>query len=348
MHRLIQQVFVRHFTNPALRRMEDAAVLSLKSTRIALTTDSYVVQPLFFPGGDIGKLAVCGTVNDLSVMGATPRYLSAGFIISAGFPLAELERICRSMAATAKKAGVEIVTGDTKVVGFSGQVTEWPSGQVKTSDRPITGSLDHWTTRPPASELYINTSGVGVYDHNLRFGAEHIRSGDRILINGSIGDHEAAIVLARGEFEFTGTLKSDCAPLNGLIQTLISSGAGIRMMRDPTRGGVATTLNEIAQASGLGIIIDEASLNVRPKVLAVCALLGFEPLYLANEGKVLIVVAPDSEDKAISALRRHPLGSSAAAIAEVTGQREGVWLKTRLGSLRPVLMLEGQQLPRIC
>ena len=343
MHRLIQQTFVRYFGNPALRRLEDAAVLKLGSGRIALTTDSYVVQPLFFPGGDIGKLAVCGTVNDLSVMGAVPRYLSTGFIISAGFPIPELERICRSMAATAKRAGVEIVTGDTKVVENKGSRGRGAQVRMTNDEVRMTNGLDC-----SSAELFINTSGVGTCTDRCRYGAERIRPGDRVLINGSIGDHEAAIVLARGEFSFRGNLKSDCAPLNGLIRELVETGAGIRMMRDPTRGGVATTLNEIAGASGLGIIIDEAALTVRPEVHGVCELLGFEPLYLANEGKVLVVVEPESETKALSALRRHQLGRKAAIIAEVTDKREGVWLQTRLGSLRPVLMLEGQQLPRIC
>jgi hydrogenase expression/formation protein HypE len=198
------------------------------------------------------------------------------------------------------------------------------------------------------AELFINTSGVGTFAGNRRYGAEQIRAGDRILINGSIGDHEAAIVLARGEFSFKGRLASDCAPLNDLIGRLTAGGVAVRMMRDPTRGGVATTLNEIAGAAGLGITIDEAALRVRAEVHGVCELLGLEPLYLANEGKVLIAVSAESEARALSILRRHPLGRAAAAIGEVTAERQGVWLKTRLGSLRPVLMLEGQQLPRIC
>jgi hydrogenase expression/formation protein HypE len=318
MHRLIRSTFVRYFDNPILRRLEDAAEIRIRKGRLALTTDSFVVQPLFFPGGDIGKLAVCGTVNDLAVKGASPRYLSTGFIISSGFPLGSLERICRSMAVTARNAGAQIVTGDTKVIE--------------------TGQL----------ELFINTSGVGSYEHDHRYEPGRVKAGDRILINGSIGDHEAAVVLARGQFEFKARLKSDCAPLNGLIRRAIASGADIKMMRDPTRGGVATTLNEIADASGLGIIIHESALTVKPEVHGVCELLGLEPLYLANEGKALIVAARRDEDKLLSALRRHPLGREATVIAEVTGRREGVWLETRLGSLRPVLMLEGQQLPRIC
>jgi hydrogenase expression/formation protein HypE len=358
MHRLISQVFVRHFGNPMLRRLEDAAEFVIRGQgsgvggqgrrnglRLALTTDSYVVQPLFFPGGDIGKLAVCGTVNDLAVKGATPKYLSAGFIIGTGFPIERLDAICRSMARTARKAGVEIVTGDTKVIETknSDPVAQWPSDQVS--------SLDHLTTRPldhSSPELYINTSGVGVFEHNHEYGAEHIRAGDKVFINGFIGDHEAAIALARGQFEFRAKLTSDCAPLNGLIRDLIRTKAHIRMMRDPTRGGVATTLNEIADAAGLGIVIEESKLPVRPEVHGICELLGMEPVYMANEGKVLVIAAAHDETELVRAMRRSELGRSGLAIGEVRAERKGVWLKTRFGSLRPLLLLEGQQLPRIC
>jgi len=357
MHRLISQVFVRHFGNPMLRRLEDAAEFEVrgqgvkgsrgqgKGIRLALTTDSYVVQPLFFPGGDIGKLAVCGTVNDLAVKGATPRYLSAGFIVSTGFPIEQLDRICRSMALAARKAGVQIITGDTKVIEAksSDPVAQWPRGQVRTLDHRTTGPLDH-----SSPELYINTSGVGTFEHDHRYGAEKIQAGDKVFINGTIGDHEAAIVLARGQFDFRAKLASDCAPLNGLIQGLIRSGANIRMMRDPTRGGVATTLNEIADAAELGIIIDEAKLPIRPPVRGICELLGMEPVYLANEGKVLVVAARKDESRLLSSMRRHATGKAGAVIGEVTSERQGVWLQTRFGSLRPLLMLEGQQLPRIC
>jgi hydrogenase expression/formation protein HypE len=356
MHRLINQVFVRHFGNPMLRRLEDAAEFMLPSAecgvrnaarglRLALTTDSYVVQPLFFPGGDIGKLAVCGTVNDLAVKGATPKYLSAGFIIGAGFPIEQLDVICRTMARTARKAGVEIITGDTKVVEAknSDLVAQWPSDQVS--------SLDHLTTRPldhSSPELYINTSGIGVFEHNHEYGAENIRAGDKVLINGFIGDHEAAIALARGQFDFRARLSSDCAPLNGLIRNLIRSRAHIRMMRDPTRGGVATTLNEIGDAAGLGIVIEESKLPIRPEVHGICELLGMEPVYLANEGKVLVIAAARDETELVRVMRRNELGRSGTTIGEVVAERKGVWLKTRFGSLRPLLMLEGQQLPRIC
>lgn len=351
MHRLISRVFVRHFGNPMLRRLEDAAEFVVRGqrpgvrgqgSRLALTTDSYVVQPLFFPGGDIGKLAVCGTVNDLAVKGATPKYLSAGFIIGSGFPIEQLDGICRSMARTARKAGVEIVTGDTKVVqtGVRGQGSA-VSGQDDFASSPRVLESSN-------PELYINTSGIGVFEHNHEYDAEHVRAGDKVLINGFIGDHEAAIALARGQFDFRAKLASDCAPLNGLIRDLIRTKAHIRMMRDPTRGGVATTLNEIADAAGLGIVIEESKLPVRPEVHGICELLGMEPVYMANEGKVLVIAAAQNETELVRAMRRNELGKSGTAIGEVVAERKGVWLKTRFGSLRPLLMLEGQQLPRIC
>jgi hydrogenase expression/formation protein HypE len=351
MHRLIRETFLRRFRNPVLGRLEDSAELSGASRRIAFTTDSYVVRPLFFPGGDIGKLAVCGTVNDLAVKGARPRWLSAGFIISEGFPLEPLDRVCRSMACAARAAGVMIATGDTKVI---------PAATKPPGDE-IAGELPHDSPKPPVSgaprstvgpaplpELFINTAGIGTIAPGLRLGPEFVRPGDRILVNGSIGDHEAAIVVARGEFGFRTRLASDCAPLHGLIERLLRARLRVRMMRDPTRGGVATTLNEIADASGLGIIIDEAALPVRPEVQGLCEMLGLEPLYLANEGKVLVVLAGRDADPACRLLRRLALGRRASTIAEVTDKRAGVWLRTRLGSLRPLLMLEGAQLPRIC
>jgi hydrogenase expression/formation protein HypE len=341
MHRLISRVFVRHFGNPMLRRLEDAAEFVVRGQgvrgsgiRLAMTTDSYVVQPLFFPGGDIGKLAVCGTVNDLAVKGATPKYLSAGFIIGTGFSIEQLDAICRSMAKTARRAGVEIITGDTKVI------------QTESKGAREQGSEVAFASSSP--ELYINTSGIGVFEHNHEYGAESIRGGDKVFINGPIGDHEATIALARGQFDFRAKLATDCAPLNGLIRNLIWSRARIRMMRDPTRGGVATTLNEIADAAGLGIVIEEAKLPVRPEVHGICELLGMEPVYMANEGKVLVIADANDETRLVRTMHRNELGRSGLAIGEVVAERKGVWLKTRFGSLRPLLMLEGQQLPRIC
>ncbi|MEO0107863.1 MAG: hydrogenase expression/formation protein HypE [candidate division WOR-3 bacterium] len=340
MHRLIRGVFARHFRNPLLERREDAAIFSLPGPRLSMTTDSFVVQPYFFPGGDIGKLAVCGTANDLAVMGATPIFMSAGFVITAGFRLDELERICRSMARTARAIGVQIVTGDTKVIESSARSSLVPP--------PDTNTLPGSETSPPSPDIFINTTGIGLVRKGLRLGAEHIRAGDKIIISGSIGDHEAAIALARGEYGFKARLASDCASVSELVGQILDAGIRVRMMRDPTRGGIATTLNEIADAAGLGIIIDETHLQIRAEVRGVCDLLGLDPLYLACEGKVVFVIPPDSEQVALATLHHNRLGRLAATIGQVTEAQKGVWLKTRLGSLRPVLMLEGQQLPRIC
>ncbi|MDH5186779.1 MAG: hydrogenase expression/formation protein HypE [candidate division WOR-3 bacterium] len=321
MHRLIKELFLKYFSNPILARLEDSAEVAephLKK-RFALTTDSYVVQPVFFPGGDIGKLAVCGTVNDLAVKGALPKYLSASFIIREGFSLNYLEKICQSMAKAAKAAKIKIVTGDTKVIERSTQ-----------------------------EEIYITTSGVGVYNNNYRLGAEKVQTGDLVLINGAIGEHETAIILARGQFEFKAKIISDCASLNGLITNLLKTNNKIRMMRDPTRGGLATTLNEIAELSNLGIIIDESKILIKPAVKGICELLGFDPLYLANEGKVVIIAARSEEKRLLAKMRKHRLGKQANVIGEIVKQPKGVWVKTKLGSIKPLLMLEGQQLPRIC
>jgi hydrogenase expression/formation protein HypE len=322
-HELVRHLFARRFANPILDELADAALLDvagLPPDRLALTTDSYVVQPLFFPGGDIGKLAVCGTVNDLAVVGATPRYLSAGFILEEGLPLETLERVVDSMAGTARAAGVEIVTGDTKVV-----------------------------ERGAADGLFINTAGVGIVPAGVRLSPANLRPGDRILINGSVGDHGLAVMMQREGLAFGSSLVSDCAPLNGLIAALLAAVPGaVRCLRDPTRGGVATTLNEWA-ASDVGIEVEERIIPVREEVRAICELLGLEPLYAANEGKVLIAVAPEAAAEALAALRAHPLGQEAAAIGQVTAEHPGrVVLHTLLGTRRLIEMLVGAQLPRIC
>lgn len=321
MHRLIKELFLRYFSNPILDRLEDSAELiepRLKK-RFALTTDAYVIKPIFFPGGDIGKLAIAGTVNDLAVKGATPLYLSVSFIIREGFRLSDLARICQSMAKEAKIARIKIVTGDTKVI-----------------------------ERQAQTEIYLTTSGVGIYSNHHQLGAEFIKPGDLVLINGSIGEHETAVILARGEFTFKAPIKSDCAALNHLIADLLLTSNKIRMMRDPTRGGLATTLNEIAEKAKLGIIIDEAKIKVKPAVKGICDLLGFDPLYLANEGKVVIIAANAEANRLLNRLHRHQLGKDANIIGEVVKKPKGVWVKTKLGSLKPLLMLEGMQLPRIC
>jgi len=318
MHRLIKGVFLKYFGNKSLARLEDAAVVGWEGEVLCFTTDSYVVKPLFFPGGDIGKLSVCGTVNDLAVMGAEPRFISLSFVLREGLRLMTLSRICQSIKESAKKAGVEIVTGDTKVI---------EGGQ--------------------GEEIYINTSGIGVRKKAVKLGAELVRAGDVILINGGIGEHEATVALARGDYRLKSRLRSDCAPLNRLIAAVLSCG-GVRLMRDPTRGGLATTLNEFADQSDLGFVIEEERLLVARAVKGVAELLGLDPVYMANEGKVVVVCAKNRAEAVLKAMRRFPEGRRARLIGAVVKAPAGVWLKTRLGSLRRLLMLEGEQLPRIC
>ncbi len=318
MHRLIAKVFLKHFGSPVLRRLEDGARVGVKGRQVVMSTDSYVVQPLFFPGGDIGKLAVCGTVNDIAVMGAVPEYLSVGFIVREGVGLDTIEKLCRSIGRTAKQAGVQVVTGDTKVIE-------------KGNDEG----------------LYINTTGIGTVKARVKLGPERVKAGDAILLNGNIGEHEAAVAVARGAFRFRAKLASDCASLGGLIQKLVSR-PGVKMMRDPTRGGLATTLNEIAEATGLGFVLDEELVPVSRGVRGVAELLGLDPLYMANEGKVVVIASPAAEKRLIGQMRRHPYGRKACRVGQVVTKPRGVWLRTSIGSLRPLIMLEGQQLPRIC
>jgi len=320
-HELIRDVFVRAFDNAKLSQGGDAAILdSLPEGRVALTTDSYVVKPIFFPGGNIGELAVCGTVNDLAVMGARPLYLTAGFILEEGLPMATLERIVASMAATARDAGVQIVTGDTKVVD-----------------------------RGAADGLYINTAGVGVIPHGLDLGPHRLSPGDAILVNGTVGDHGMAVMMKREGMAFGSTLESDTAPLNGLIGELLAAVPGeVHWMRDATRGGLATVLNEWAESAKVGIHLTETAIPVRDEVRAACEFLGLDPLYAANEGKVVIAVAAAHADVALEALRSHGLGRDAALIGHVTGEHQRVVLETPYGARRIVQMLTGAQLPRIC
>lgn len=317
---LVREVFVRHFSNPWLDDLGDAAVLdALPPGRLALTTDSYVVQPLFFPGGDIGKLAVCGTVNDLAVAGARPLYLTAGFILEEGLPLETLERVVASMAETARAAGVAIVTGDTKVVNHGA-----------------------------ADGLFINTAGVGVVPPGVALSPAHLRPGDALLVNGPVGDHGLAVMLQREGMGFASTLQSDVAPLHGLIAALLDAVPGqVRCLRDATRGGLASVLNE--WTSQIGIEIEEAAIPVREEVRAACEFLGLDPLYAANEGKVVIAVAQAAADVALATLRAHPLGRDAARIGRVTSEHTGrVVLRTLYGARRIIPMLTGAQLPRIC
>ena len=321
MHRLIEDLFLHHFSNPILEEQTDAAMLSVGTSQIAFTTDSFVIDPLFFPGGNIGKLAVCGTVNDLAVSGAEPLYLSASFIIEEGFPMKELEIIVESMAAEAQKAGVLIVTGDTKVVNK--------------------GKCD---------KLFINTAGIGrMKTGNLSISkAQDIHPGDVILINGTIGDHGMAVMNARESFNFKASLESDCACLNHLIGELLDHSE-VKFMRDPTRGGVATVLNELADKINFGIEIDELSLPINKSVNALCELLGFDPLHVANEGKVMMVASEEEGMKILELLRKNVLGSQGAIIGRVVSDHPGkVVLKNETGGRRIIDSLSGDQLPRIC
>jgi hydrogenase expression/formation protein HypE len=322
---LIDDVFVRAFDNPTLAPMEDQARLALselsaRGDRLAFTTDSFVVDPLFFPGGDIGKLAVCGTVNDLAVGGAVPLYLSCSAIIEEGVSLDLLRRVARSMAETARAAGVQIVTGDTKVVNK--------------------GACD---------KLFLTTTGIGVIRRGLHLSACAARPGDAVIVNGLLGDHGAAILAARGDLELDAPIESDCAALHGLIDALLAAAPGTRCLRDATRGGVATVLNEIAEASSVGIEIDDERVPLRREVRGFCEILGLDPLYLANEGKIVAVVPAAERDAALAALRAHPLGREAVVIGEVHEEEAGrVTMRTLMGGVRVVDMLVGEQLPRIC
>lgn len=322
---LIDDVFVAAFDNRALAPLEDQArfdiaELLVLGDRLAFTTDSFVVDPLFFPGGDIGELAVCGTVNDLAVGGATPLYLSCAVIIEEGMNVEVLRRIAHSMATTARAAGVHIATGDTKVV-----------------------------QRGACDKLFITTTGIGVIRKGLALGVDTARSGDVVLVNGLLGDHGAAILCARGDMALDTLIESDCVCLHGLIAAVLAAAPGVRFIRDATRGGIATVLNEIADASQVAIEIEEAATPIREEVKAFCEILGLDPLYLANEGKIVVIVPPEQADAALAAMRNHPLGAGAEIIGRVgQGEAGRVTMRTVFGGQRIVDMLVGEQLPRIC
>ncbi len=322
---LVDDVFVSAFDNAALSPLEDQARFSLADLashgdRLAFTTDSFVVHPLFFPGGDIGKLAVCGTVNDLAVGGARPLYLSCAAIVEEGVEVDLLRRIAASMAEAARDAGIEIVTGDTKVV-----------------------------QRGACDQVFLTTTGIGVIRPELHLGADQARPGDLVLVNGLLGDHGAAILGARGDMALDSTIASDCAPLNGLIDALLAAAPGTRAIRDATRGGVATVLNEMAQASQVSIAIEERKTPLRAEVKAFCEILGLDPLYLANEGKIVAIVPPDEAEAALMSMRAHRYGADAGIIGEVRqGEPGRVSMHTVFGGTRIVDMLVGDQLPRIC
>jgi hydrogenase expression/formation protein HypE len=319
----LREVFLPAFANPVLAKLEDQATIEIGGARLAFTTDSFVVKPLFFPGGDIGSLAVHGTVNDLAVGGAIPEFLSAAFILEEGFPVAQLRCIVDSMARAAARAGVTIVTGDTKVV-----------------------------ERGSGDGVYINTAGIGRLREGVRLSAGQARPGDAVILSGSIGDHGIAILSRREGLELEGDVASDSAALDTLVDAMFAAcgaGAAIRCMRDPTRGGVASTLNEIAEQSAVGIEIDERALVIHNTVRGACELLGLDPLYVANEGKLIAVVERAQADAIVEAMRRHPLGGDAAIIGRVSGAHAGmVTMRTAFGTSRIVDMLAGDQLPRIC
>ncbi len=319
---LIKKIFVRYFSNPVLEALTDSAIVNVDNSILAFTTDSYVVDPIFFPGGDIGKLAISGTVNDLAVSGAVPMFISSSFIIEEGFSVDDLENITKSMHDEAEKAGVKIVTGDTKVVNK--------------------GSCD---------KIFINTSGIGLLDkrHKAISTGDKIMAGDKIIINGYIGDHGIAVMSAREKLKFETEIKTDCASLNHLIKSVLDTGAEIKFMRDITRGGLATVVSEITENREFGISLTETDIPVREGVRGMCEIFGFDPLYLANEGKVLLIVSGVSADKVIENMRIHELGRDAGIIGEITSANPGkAVMQSIVGGSRIIDKLAGEQLPRIC
>lgn len=318
---LIEHLFLPAFRNDALANLGDASIVPLASERLAISTDSFVVRPLFFPGGSIGDLAVNGTVNDLAVSGARPLYLSVGMILEEGLPIASLARIVGDMANAAKTAGVQIVTGDTKVV-----------------------------ERGHGDGCYVNTAGVGLVSNAIEVGPARARAGDAVIVSGTIGDHGTAIMSVREGLEFQTTIRSDTAALNGLVgKAFEAGGADVHVMRDPTRGGVASSLNEIAAASKVGMVLEEKIIPVRNEVRAACELLGLDPIYVANEGKVLVIVGQDRAPAVLDAMRAHPLGADSVIIGKVVEQHPGMVIAhTAIGASRVVAMQIGEQLPRIC
>ena len=321
MRDIIEQLFFEAYAGDVLRRADDAAVLGVPTGRIAFSTDTFVVTPHFFPGGDIGHLAVCGTVNDVATSGAVPKYLSCGFVLEEGYPLADLRRICASMAATAREAGVEIVTGDTKVVN-----------------------------RGHGDGVYINTAGIGVLREGLDLSGSHLRPGDKVLVSGTIGDHGIAIISTREELSFSTAIESDAAPLNHLIARVLDAcpAGSVRAFRDPTRGGLASTLNEFAGASGVDIRVEEEAVPVHEQVRGACEMLGYDVYQVANEGKMVCVVAPEAAEAALAAMRQDTYGVDAAIIGEVLEGSGRVSVRTAFGAERVLDMLVGEQLPRIC
>lgn len=319
-HDLVEKLFLPSLDNEILASLDDSAIIPTKTARLAFTIDSYVVKPLFFPGGDIGRLSICGTVNDLAMTGARPLGISISFILEEGFPTQDLERIVSSIKEAALEAGVMVVAGDTKVV-------------------------EHGA----AEGVFVTTSGVGLVPDGVDIRGSRARPGDIVIINGPIGDHEIGVLLARGEFSLKGTIVSDCAPLNGIVQAMLTACGDMHVLRDPTRGGLATVLWEIANASQVGVIIDEDKVTVRQEVRGVCDLLGFDPLYLANEGKLVAFVPQDEARGVLETMRADPLGRESVVIGRVVDDNPGkVLLRTKIGGHRLLEPLSGEQFPRIC
>ena len=322
---LIDKVFRPAFANPILDKLDDQAVVQVNGTRLAFTTDSFVVTPIFFPGGDIGRLAINGTVNDLAMSGARPLYLAAAFILEEGLAADDLRRVVESMRDAASEVGVLLVTGDTKVVN-----------------------------RGKGDQVFITTTGLGVIDRPVEISADRARPGDKIILSGFIGDHGMAIMSQRENLEFEGAIESDCAPLYGLVSAMLEAtrsdgSCNVHCLRDPTRGGVATTLNEIAGRSQVGMLLQERDIPVRETVKGACEILGLDPLYVANEGKLVAIVAPEAADEIVQRMRRHPLGGEAVVIGEVVADHAGmVLMKTEIGGTRVLDVMFGEQLPRIC
>ena len=321
---LIDKIFLPAFRNPTLDKLDDQAQITIGGARLAFTTDSFVVTPIFFPGGDIGRLAIHGTVNDLAMSGARPLYLSAAFILEEGLAVDDLRRVVESMRAAAAEAGVQLITGDTKVVN-----------------------------RGKGDQIFITTTGIGVIEHQFTISADRARPGDKIILSGTIGDHGMTIMSQREGLEFESAIESDCASLNGLVASMLAarslSNDFVHTLRDPTRGGVATTLNEIAKQANVGMMLDERSIPVRESVKGACEVLGLDPLYVANEGKLLALVVPEMADAVLEEMRRHALGRDSAVIGEVVEAHPGmVLMRTEIGGTRVLDVMFGEQLPRIC
>lgn len=319
-HELINKIFYKYFINEILMQQGDSSIIKNLGGKIAVTTDSYVINPIFFPGGDIGKLSICGTVNDLAVSGAKPLYITVGFIIEEGLEITELERVVISMAETAKSCDVKIVAGDTKVV-----------------------------ERGKGDKLYINTTGIGVFENDLDLMSRRIEEGDKVIVSGTLGDHGITILCEREELNFEAQIESDCNSLHLLIKDILEVSKKVKIMRDITRGGLATTLKEIIQEKEMSIVLHEKDIPVREEIGAICEILGFDPVYIANEGKVVVIVSKEDADRVLQTMKNNPLGKNAQVVGEVVKDNGGkVYLKTEINGTRTLDMVEEDLIPRIC